>query len=78
MVAPDELRAMDVNEIIALIEEKLGRGIPVDFSIRLAMLHGLKGKSLPVIDPSPFAAQPYVEALDYEELARFINGGNHE
>ena len=74
MVTPDQLKQMNVNEILALIEKKLGKQVPVDFSITLAMLHGLKGKSLPVIDPSPFATQPYEEeALDYEGLARLIN-----
>ena len=78
MVTPDALRVMDVNQIIALLEEKLGKEIPVDFSVRLAMLHGLKGKSLPVIDPSPFAVEPYVEeSLDYEALARLLNGGKN-
>ena len=62
---------MDANQIIALIEQKLGKKVSVDFSLRLAMLHGLRGKPLPVIDPSPFVTQPYVEeTLDYDALAR--------
>ena len=65
---------MNVNQIIGLIEKKLGKKVSVDFSVRLAMLHGLKGKALPVIDPSPFATQPYAEeVLDYEALARVLN-----
>ena len=79
MMAAEELRAMDVNQIITLIEQKLGRQISVDFSLRLAMLHGLEGKSLPVIDPSPFATKPYVEeALDYDALARLLNEGTRQ
>ena len=74
MVTPEELKQLDVNQIIALIEGKLGKKMPIEFSLKLAVLHGMRGKPIPVIDPSPFATQPYVEeSLDYDALAGLIN-----
>ena len=34
MTTAEELLAMDVNEIIRLIEKKLGKQVSVDFSVR--------------------------------------------
>jgi len=73
---PERLREMDANEIAEALEAKLGRKLPVEFVLRLALFQGLKGKSLPVIDPSPFATHPYIEeALDYNALAKLLNEG---
>ncbi len=74
MYTPERLREMDTNEIAEALEAKLGHRLPVEFVLRLAMLRGLKGESLPVIDPSPFTAHPCVEeALDYDALAKLLN-----
>ena len=73
---PGRLREMDANEIAEALEAKLGHRLPVEFVLRLALLQGLRGKPLVVIDPSPFAkVARHEESIDYDALAKLLNEG---
>ena len=76
MITPNECKALDINELICKLEEALGSPLPLEYHVRLALLHGVGqvGKSLSVFNPSPFTKiTSWEEELDYSILADLLN-----
>ncbi len=68
-----DIRRMDVNEILELIKRKTGKPVSSSTSLWLAMAHGSArgGGSLTVIDLSQ--GENREETPDYEALAELFN-----
>ncbi|MBI4258304.1 MAG: hypothetical protein HY619_05050 [Thaumarchaeota archaeon] len=74
----NDVKAMEVNELIASLEKKLGRQLSPGAQLLLALAHGASRAESSVCAVSLESGEVKEESLDYQELAGILNGPDME
>jgi len=69
---PEEIKKMPLEELIQLIEKKVGRQLPISEEIFLAMCHGERDRKINIIDLD-HPERSGDQGIDYEKLAELLN-----
>lgn len=75
MYTPEQVKSMPMDELLELVEQKLGRQVDAGTRLFFAMCHGgTSVMNIDLSDPSKSGDQ----SIDYEEMARLLNGPDGE
>ena len=69
----EQLRSLPATKVIDLLEERLGRRLPLLWQLKISILLGAGDQGIHVVDPSPNGESPFIERVDWERLAALLN-----
>ena len=69
----EQLRSLPASQVIDLLEERLGRRLPLFWRLKISILLGAGDHGVRVCDPSPGSDAPYTERIDWKRLAALLN-----